>query len=101
MFSYEFIFLSNLLKEKNWNVLNKFRRCARYIDEICLINNDKLLDENKHRIYPPELDLISDDKDDQHVDFLDLDILILGKGFWYSIYDKRIILIFQFSITLI
>ena len=54
--SYEFRFLSNLLKEKNWNVLNKFRRCARYIDDICLINNDKFLDENKHCIYPRELD---------------------------------------------
>jgi len=56
---------------------------------MCLINNDNFLALNKHHIYLSELDLISDDKDDQHVHFLDLDILIVGKGFSYSIYDKR------------
>ena len=46
------------------------------------------LKSHKHDIYPKELDLTSDDKDDQQVHFLDLDILIVGKGFSYQIYDK-------------
>ena len=54
-----------------------------------MINNDKLLEKCKKDIYPKELDLISDDKDDQQVHFLDLDILITGAGFSYCIYDKR------------
>jgi hypothetical protein len=69
--------------------LNKFRRCARYIDDLLLINNDKLLDTYKYDIYPEELDLTSDDKNSQQVHYLDLDILIDGPGFSYWIYDKR------------
>jgi hypothetical protein len=89
LFSYEFKFLNAQLKAKNFSVLNKFRRCARYIDDLFLINNDKLLDKCKYDIYPKELDLTSDDKNDQQVHYLDLDILITGYGFSYWIYDKR------------
>jgi hypothetical protein len=89
LFSYEFNFLYAHLQSKNWTVLNKFRRCARYIDDLFLINNDNMLDECKYNIYPPELGLTSDDKNDQQVHYLDLDILICGSGFSYHIYDKR------------
>ena len=89
LFSYEFKFLNEQLKRKKWNVLNKFRKCARYIDDLLLINNDKLLNSCKGDIYPPELELTSDDKNDHQVHYLDLDILIMGKGFSYWIYDKR------------
>jgi hypothetical protein len=89
LFAYEFRYLNNLLTQKKWPLLNKFRRCVRYIDDLLLINNDNFLKSHKHDIYPKELDLTSDDKDDQQVHFLDLDILIAGKGFSYQIYDKR------------
>ena len=55
---------------------------------ILLINNGDFWKHHKHDIYPKELDLVSDD-DDQQVHFLDLDILIVGKGFSFKIYDKR------------
>ena len=77
------------MKEKNFTVLYKFYRCARYIDDLFLVNNNKFLASHKYDIYPKELDLTSDDKDDQNVHFLDLDILIAGYGFSYRIYDKR------------
>ena len=89
LFSYEFKFLNTQLKLKNFDCLNKFRKCARYIDDLLLINNDKLLDSCKGEIYPEELVLTSDDKSDQQVHYLDLDILIMGTGFSYWIYDKR------------
>ena len=89
LFAYEFRYLNNLLKEKNFTVLNKFYRCARYFDDLFLVNNNKFLASHKYDIYPKELDLTSDDKDDQNVHFLDLDILITGYGFSYRIYDKR------------
>ena len=89
LFAYEFRYLNNLLKEKNFTVLYKFYRCARYIDDLFLVNNNKFLASHKYDIYPKELDLTSDDKDDQNVHFLDLDILITGSGFSYRIYDKR------------
>ena len=57
--SYEFKYLNNLLKTKNFKILYKFRYCARYLDDLLLINNDKFLDNHKHDIYPRELDLIS------------------------------------------
>ena len=50
-----------------------------------VINNDNFLKSHKHDIYPKELDLTSDDKDEQQVHFLDLDILIVGKGFSQNI----------------
>ena len=43
LFSYEFRYLNNLLKQRNFTVLNKFRRCVRYIDDVLLINNDNFL----------------------------------------------------------
>ena len=89
LFSYEFTYLNTLLKQKKFNILNKFRRCARYIDDLLLINNNNYLKDHKHDIYPKELDLSSDDKNDQQVHYLDLDILIVGSGFSYCIYDKR------------
>ena len=89
LFAYEFRYMNNLLKQKNFTVLYKFRRCARYIDDLFLINNDKFLDNHKYEIYPRELDLSSDDKNDQQVHFLDLDILITGNIFSSRIYDKR------------
>jgi hypothetical protein len=89
LFSYEFKFLYTLLKAKDWKILNRFRRCARYIDDLFLINNDKFLEKYKYDIYPTELDLTSDDNNNHQVHYLDLDILIEGHGFSYWIYDKR------------
>ena len=47
LFSYEFRYLNNLLKQRNFTVLNKFRRCVRYIDDVLLINNDNFLKDRK------------------------------------------------------
>ena len=47
LFSYEFRYLNNLFKHRNFTVLNKFRRCARYIDDVLLINNDNFLKSHK------------------------------------------------------
>src|SRR6202161_3880418 len=69
LFAYEFRYLNNLLKEKNFTVLYKFYRCARYIDDLFLGNNNIFLPSHKYDIYPKELDLTSDDKDDQNVHF--------------------------------
>ena len=67
------------------------------IDDLFLINNDNFLKSHKHDIDPKELDLTSDDKDDQQVHFLDLDILIIGskkKDFHIKFTINEIILIF-------
>ena len=69
LYSYEFDFMNNLLKEKNWVMLRKFNKCFRYIDDLLTINNDNFMEKWKHKIYPPELLLTSDDKSDQEVNF--------------------------------
>jgi len=70
------------LRQKNFKILYKFRYCARYIDDLLLINNDNFLESHKHDIYPKELDLTSDDK-------MIIKFTITGSSFSYSIYDKR------------
>jgi hypothetical protein len=89
LFSYEFQWMNEILKKKNFYLLNKFKNCCRYIDDLFAINNNKILLQKKHEIYPPELDITTDDENDQHVHYLDLDILIKKNSFSYCIYDKR------------
>ena len=43
----------------------------------------------KTKIYPSELSLISDDKSDQSVNFLDLHLEIKNQVLSYSLFDKR------------
>ena len=52
------------------------------------------MDKYKNLIYPQELLLSSDDKNDQQVNYLDLHLEIKDKVLNYKIYDKAIILIF-------
>ena len=59
LFSYEFRFMNNQLKAKNYDKLHKFSRSCRYIDDLLVINNDKFMDKYKNSIYPQELTLSS------------------------------------------
>ena len=56
LFSYEFQWMYEKLKRKQFYLLNKFKHCCRYIDDLFAINNNKTLLRLKHKIYPPELD---------------------------------------------
>ena len=58
LYSYEFDFLNDTLKQKDFDTLYKFSKCHRYIDDLLAVNNDEFLKDYKHRIYPPELQLI-------------------------------------------
>ena len=89
LFSYEFKWMNQVLKDRKFYILEKFKHCCRYIDDLFAINNDKTLLRLKHKIYPPELDITTDDENDQNVHYLDLDILIKNDKFSYCIYDKR------------
>ena len=89
LFSYEFKWMYQKLKNKNFFILQKFKYCCRYIDDLFAINNNKFLKKFQKKIYPPELEITTDDESDQHVHYLDLDILIKNSRFSYCIYDKR------------
>jgi hypothetical protein len=89
LFSYEFKWMNQQLKKKNFKILNKFKYCARYIDDLLLINNNKIMEKYKSIIYPSELILTTEDKKNKEVHYLDLNISITKYGFSYNIYDKR------------
>ena len=89
LYAYEFDFMNKLIKDKNYLILRKFNKCFRYIDDLLAINNDGFLDKWKHKIYPPELTLTSEDKTDQQVNFLDLHLEIKKHSFSYRLFDKR------------
>ena len=89
LYSYEFDFLNDTLKQKDLSTLYKFNKCYRYIDDLLAVNNDKTLDDFKGRIYPPELQLNCEDKNDQEVNYLDLHLEIKNKCIQYRLYDKR------------
>jgi hypothetical protein len=94
LFSFEFDFMNQQLKEKNFDILRKFNKCFRYIDDILVINNDNLMEEFKTKIYPPELVLTSDDKSDLQVNFLDLHLEVKIKIFTIACMTNAISSIF-------
>ena len=89
LFSYEFDFLNSTLKQKDFATLYKFNKCYRYIDDLLAINNDGTMEDFKYTIYPPELQLNCEDKNDQEVNYLDLSLNIKNSSIQYKLYDKR------------
>ena len=81
--------LNSTLKQKDFSTLYKFNKCYRYIDDLLAINNDGILEDFKHTIYPPELILNCEDKNDQEVNYLDLSLNIKNSSIQYRLYDKR------------
>ena len=67
----------------------KFNRSCRYLDDLLLINNDNTMEKFKNSIYPNELAISSDDKSDQQVNYLDLNLEIKNHSIIHKIYDKR------------
>ena len=61
LYSYECEWICKKAENKESDVLNKFRSCLRYIDDLLCINNDQMMDDAMTEIYPPELSLTSDE----------------------------------------
>jgi hypothetical protein len=89
LYSYEYQWIDKQKKADNWHVLNYFRNCCRYIDDLMLINNDDRMMKAMTDIYPPELILVPDDTDGISCPFLDLQVVIKDHVISTSIYDKR------------
>ena len=89
LYAYEFDFLNDTLKQRDFTTLYKFNKCHRYIDDLLAVNNDKSLEDWKTRIYPSELQLNCEDKSDQEVRYLDLHLEIKNKTLQYRLFDKR------------
>ena len=76
------------MENKDFDTLNKFKHCFRYIDDLLCLNNDELMEEVTTDIYPKELALTSD-KADVQSHYLDLDIIIKVGKFHTKLFDKR------------
>jgi hypothetical protein len=75
-------------ERENFDILNRFRFCSRYIDDLLCINNDQLMDSYMTKIYPSELSLTSDNAT-SHSNYLDLKLEIRNGKIHYSLFDKR------------
>ena len=88
LYSYECDWMCQKLKNKEFDILNKFKNCFRYIDDLLCINNDQMMDNVMTEIYPPELSLTSDEATVQ-ANYLDLSIEIRNGKIHTSLFDKR------------
>ena len=88
LFAYEYKWLLNKFEKKEYDILDKFLYCFRYIDDLLCINNDQLMDDITSEIYPEELSLTSDDAVLQ-THYLDLDLEIRNNKIHSKLFDKR------------
>jgi hypothetical protein len=85
---HESTFMEKLTKT-DYGKAKKYNNAERYIDDLNLINNDGELEGNIQNIYPTELILNKENKDDKHSTFLDLELEIKDKKIVTKTYDKR------------
>ena len=76
LWAHEFKWIEKQVKKKKVYLLNKFKACCRYIDDLFLINNDDTMKRVCLQMYPKELKLIPDDTDGTATHFLDLSLTI-------------------------
>ena len=88
LYAFEYKWLLKKSEDKDFDTLNKFKHCFRYIDDLLCLNNDELMENVMTDIYPKELALTSDHADFQS-HYLDLDIMIKNDKFHTKLFDKR------------
>ena len=69
LYALEFDYLAKLNKSNPFEA-RKFSKCFRYIDDLLCFNNNNLVMEKVHEIYPPELVLKKTNPNDQSCTFL-------------------------------
>ena len=80
----EYQYLSKLVRNKDFNLLHKFKYNSRYI---ITPNVENFLEIAKH-IYPIEIPLEQTNNDSLHDTFLDLDITVVNKRFCFKVFQK-------------
>jgi hypothetical protein len=89
LYSFEYKWIEQQRKDGRQDLLNLFKGCCRYIDDLGLINNNDEMMEAMSEIYPSELELVPDDSDGMTTTILDLMLTIRDNNISTSIYDKR------------
>ena len=89
LYSYEYEFLDSMIKSDHRRLARSFNLCYRYIDDLIVFNNKKILDY-LFIIYPSELTVEKANKSDHLADYLDLTFIIDSGGKLSTrLYDKR------------
>ena len=94
LYYYEPSFMETITKE-NYGIAKKFNNTSRFIDDLAMLNNDGFLQQFKERIFPKELVLNQENKEDNRATFLDLEAHIKDGKFCTKTYDKREALNFE------
>ena len=88
LYKNEFEYMEDLTKRDYGKAL-KFNKMYRFIDDLCGVNNDGLMEQHWNEIYPDELILKKENESDLATTFLDLDVRIEDKKLKTKLYDKR------------
>ena len=88
LYFYEFQFMERMAKKKNPDVY-RFRKVARYLDDLIIIGGGDVMEKYISEIYPRELVLKLENQNDQSASFLDLFLNIVEGKIQYKLYDKR------------
>jgi len=89
LYSYEHEWMMEK-KKSDPKLAQAFSCSTRYIDDLLTINNDGLMKTYMSEIYPEELELKHENKDDdQHASYPDLNIDVVNRELVTSLYDKR------------
>ena len=89
LYALEYKFLEQLTND-DIDTARRFSNSYRYIDDLLTFNNYTLMDEYKHKIYPKELILNTENDEDDKCNFLDINIKINNiQTITTKLYDKR------------
>ena len=79
-----------MLTQKSHDIVRarKFHGCARFIDDMCCLNDGGEFGKSYKDIYPKELELKCEHQG-THATFLDLEIVVEDGLFVYKLFDKR------------
>lgn len=85
---YEFRYMEQLTKH-DYGAAKLYNLICRFIDDLIALNNKGHFAANIENIYPKELKLNKENKDDSTATYLDLDLKIEDKQIVTKTYDKR------------
>ena len=77
------------MTKENYGKALRFNKTRRFIDGLATLNNNYMLLQDTHDIYPDALTLNKENEKDDKATFLDQDIQVKDGMFVTKIYDKR------------
>ena len=81
-------YMETITKE-NYGIAKQFNNASQFIDDLATLNNDGYLHQCKDGIFPKELVLNQENKEDNRATFLDLEVHIDDGKFYTKTYDKQ------------